>query len=699
MPNLPISGLNASAANLASTDLLPVVQTSGVGPVKMTGLQLAGGLLGSTALTGATVTTSKPVLDLSQTWNAGAVTFTGLKFNATDTASASGSLLMDLQVGGVSKFSVSKSGATAISGGTVTTNSPVLDLSQTWNNSGVTFQGIKLNVTMTAQATASTLLELQVGGSRAFGFQYVTGDNSTLFLGTSGAYLAGSAGYAILNCAGGNPLLLRYSNAQVVSINSSSDFRLNSGVAFNWNNDTFQTRAAAATLQLGAADAAAPVAQTLQVQSVVAGTTNTAGANFTIAGSKGTGTGAGGSIIFQVAPAGTTGTAQNALATALTINADKSLTLGSTVTVPFVTSFSTPVFGTASTYLTIWNGSGNGISLMSNSGSNGLAVKGAFVYLQAATLAWEAAPNYGNSADLFLARDAANTLALRNGANAQAFNIYSTYTDASNYERIRVDFSSSNPRIYTSYAGTGAGRTLTLGGSTGLYLTGQADSALNWFINGSGHLTAVTDNTYDIGASGANRPRYIYSGGNIYSGGSVILGNGGVSLSTGQRGGLNWAADGVITLLNNSFADFNRLQFGGTTSSFPALKRSLATLQVRLADDSAYSNLAAAQLYSPPTALTSGATITWNANVSSVASLTLNDVGATLTMSNLVAGGTYLLIITQGTGGSKTITTWTNFKWAGGTAPVLSSTAGNIDVITAYSDGTYLYASAQIGFA
>lgn len=107
----------------------------------------------------------------------------------------------------------------------------------------------------------------------------------------------------------------------------------------------------------------------------------------------------------------------------------------------------------------------------------------------------------------------------------------------------------------------------------------------------------------------------------------------------------------------------------------------------------------APQIYSAPTALTSGATISWDANVSSVASLTLNQVGATLTMSNLIAGGTYLLIITQGAGGNKTITTWTNFKWVGGAIPTLSSSAGAIDVITAYSDGTNLYASAQIGFA
>ncbi|HRK30889.1 MAG TPA: hypothetical protein PLD59_07395 [Tepidisphaeraceae bacterium] len=40
---------------------------------------------------------------LTQTWNSSGTTFTARKLNVTDTASASGSLLMDLQVGGTSK--------------------------------------------------------------------------------------------------------------------------------------------------------------------------------------------------------------------------------------------------------------------------------------------------------------------------------------------------------------------------------------------------------------------------------------------------------------------------------------------------------------------------------------------------------------------------------------------------------------------
>jgi hypothetical protein len=85
-----------------------------------------------------------------------------------------------------------------------------------------------------------------------------------------------------------------------------------------------------ADFHLGLADAAAPVAQTLSVQSVVAGTTNTAGVNFSINGSQGTGTGAGGSLLFRTAPAGSSGTTQNALGTALAITAAGNVGIGTT---------------------------------------------------------------------------------------------------------------------------------------------------------------------------------------------------------------------------------------------------------------------------------------------------------------------------------------------------------------------------------
>jgi hypothetical protein len=70
----------------------------------------------SLTITGATVTVSEPILDLAQTWNAGGVTFTALKLNVTSTASAAASLLMDLQVAAASKFNVDKVGNVVVPG-------------------------------------------------------------------------------------------------------------------------------------------------------------------------------------------------------------------------------------------------------------------------------------------------------------------------------------------------------------------------------------------------------------------------------------------------------------------------------------------------------------------------------------------------------------------------------------------------------
>jgi len=54
--------------------------------------------------------------DFAYTWNSGGTTFTGLFWNFTDTASAAGSLLFDLQVGGVSKAKCTKAGTATFAG-------------------------------------------------------------------------------------------------------------------------------------------------------------------------------------------------------------------------------------------------------------------------------------------------------------------------------------------------------------------------------------------------------------------------------------------------------------------------------------------------------------------------------------------------------------------------------------------------------
>jgi len=106
-------------------------------------------------------------------------------------------------------------------------------------------------------------------------------------------------------------------------------------IAFGPGNavrDLFIERFGAANVRLGAPDAATAVAQTISVQNVVAGTTNGAGADLTIALSRGTGSGVGGGLIFQWANAGSSGTSQNSYQTAGKINSDGGWTIGGSPT-------------------------------------------------------------------------------------------------------------------------------------------------------------------------------------------------------------------------------------------------------------------------------------------------------------------------------------------------------------------------------
>jgi len=512
MANTRISNLTASASNLASADLAPVVQTAGVGPVKMTGLQLAGGLLGSTTFNGSTVTTSSPVLNLTQTWNDGAVTFTGLKFNATDTASASGSLLLDLQVGGTSQFNLSKAGL------------------------GV-FKG-------------------KVASS--FGYSYGNPQFYDASIGTGVGFQIKDSAEAVIY-AGGSAILAASSNATGVRLQSTSPLCWSSTSHALNAPDTFLTRATTATLQLGAADAAAPVAQTFKVQGVVAGTTNTAGANFTIQGSQGTGTGAGGSIIFQVAPAGSSGTAQNAYSTALTIDSTRTATFAAGATFAAAVQGATNIGATNNLFA---GAAFNNAAVLIGSAYGGIAsVSTGFVSWTSSTT------DPSGTRDLILARDAANTLALRNGGTSgtpvpQTFNIYNYYASSTDFERCALKWSSNTFTIGLESNGGFTSREFIIVSGSGQPIRFYAGATQRWLIDQSGNLITGAA-SYDIGSPTSNRPGNIYAATSIRATGSTAV----IGYGTGAGGAVTQATSRTTGVtLNKGCGQITLVSAAGTTS-------------------------------------------------------------------------------------------------------------------------------------
>lgn len=77
-------------------------------------------------------------------------------------------------------------------------------------------------------------------------------------------------------------------------------------------------------------------------------------------------------------------------------------------------------------------------------------------------------------------------------------------------------------------------------------------------------------------------------------------------------------------------------------------------------------------------------TIDWSANAAFKVTLTAN---CTFTLSNPVAGMTYILQLVQDGTGSRIITLPSAVKHQGGTAPTLTTDAGAVDVLTLFWDG------------
>jgi hypothetical protein len=464
-------------------------------------------LLGSTSLTGATVTTSQPLLDLTQTWNAGAVTFTGWKLNVTDTASASGSFLLQLQTGGTDRFTVAKNGnltangATVGSAGFATYPNGIL---YSGTGLGYTTPGLALSNTSFVMWSSSDYLttpDLLVGRRGAANLRLGAADAAasatvTITIATPGVVTWSSHGLStgtpvIFSTTGALPTGITSGTTYYVIAVDTNTFRIATTLANALAGTAVNTSGSQSGTHTGQRGA---ITQTSSVQSVVAGTTNFPGADKIITGSQGTGNATGGSIIFQVAPAGSSGSAQNALATALTITADRNSTFTSAL--GGYAEFGAPNNQTLRIY-------GD-----SAAAQRGIRLTGV------AYVSWAATTPDGVG-DTFIYRDAANTLALRNGANAQQFNLYNTYTDASNNEFIRIWYSSNLAFIQSTALGSGTPRQLIIGTTGGVPVTFRTNNTDRWSFDTSGHFVAATDNTYDIGASGATRPRDLFLGRNL----------------------------------------------------------------------------------------------------------------------------------------------------------------------------------------
>lgn len=394
------TGIQGATGPAGATGIQGNTGATGVtGQTGATGVQGATGATGATGLTGATgptpdlsspppignvtpntgsfttlvanngtLTASAPVLDLAQTWNNAAVTFTGLRFNVTNTVSNSASTLIDLQVGGVSRMRMTRGGTLHLSEhsnsglyspapvwtgstagllaainlaigssldliierdgsdtwaqrrlanpqtfrlynttdagltnfergflswsgnafrigteaagtgvirpvqfplGTITASTP-LEITQTWNNSGVTFTTLRLNATNTASAAGSLLMDLQTGGITQLSVRrdgVVSASNYYRFTGIDAGLFVHSAGGGIISLGASPNNWMTLSNSRMMV---AGDFSIGRSLSAGQSADTILSRDAAGILaQYNAANP-----QTYRLYNTVSGTNN-----------------------------------------------------------------------------------------------------------------------------------------------------------------------------------------------------------------------------------------------------------------------------------------------------------------------------------------------------------------------------------------------------------------------------------------
>ncbi len=100
--------------------------------------------------------------------------------------------------------------------------------------------------------------------------------------------------------------------------------------------------------------------------------------------------------------------------------------------------------------------------------------------------------------------------------------------------------------------------------------------------------------------------------------------------------------------------------------------------------------------YGTITADSDGATITFNMATSNLHSVTLGG-NRTLAVSNVAVGQTFILRLLQDGTGSRTVTWFSTIKWAGGSAPTLTTTASKADMIGFVCTGSGTYDGFVIG--
>ena len=150
---------------------------------------------------------------------------------------------------------------------------------------------------------------------------------------------------------------------------------------------------------------------------------------------------------------------------------------------------------------------------------------------------------------------------------------------------------------------------------------------------------------------------------------------------------------GTIATLNSTTGTIGN--FTTTLTGDVTISTGSATVGTRVAVVNTAQQYSRAHNFAATALTVTAGTVPWNLAENQVATLTVSTTTTMNTPTNPQAGCTYVMIVTQGTGGNNTLSFSTAYKFPGGTVPVLSTGSAQVDVLSFVSNGTVLYGVAS----
>ena len=225
--------------------------------------------------------------------------------------------------------------------------------------------------------------------------------------------------------------------------------------------------------------------------------------------------------------------------------------------------------------------------------------------------------------------------------------------------------------------GDGTTLNFTAAGTAGQVLTSNGAAVPTWTTNGSGTVTSasvVSANGFaGTVATDTTTPAITLS----TSITGVIKANG-TALSAATAGTDYLAPPSGTALLKANSGGALANAVAGTDYVTPTGTETLTNKTL--------TNPTVTNYVETPYSATPTSTITLDLANGTVQIITLGG-NVTITMPTAVSGKSFIMYLKQDATGSRTVT-WSTVKWAGGTAPTITSTASRQDILSFFSDGT-----------